>query len=417
MNPRIRNLFVIGLALAFLAACGTEAPPVTPTAQLTVTVAGEGSGVVTSSPGGINTGATPPETTAAFPEGQVVTLTAAPIGDSTFAGFSVEGDAECEDADPTDMVCVLTMDAARSVTATFDAAVDPGPFPLTVAINTVGESAGTVTSNPPGIDCPDGDCTADFEGGTSVVLTATATEGFFTGWTGGDCAGVTALTCTVTVGPSEPTVTANFGETDEPLPGTATSRIAARAGSGAELLQASSSNATNFPVGFSWWNSSDIDIGYDTSHAPNAISLLFANLDVPAGATIDSAVVTFTALSGAQGSADVPLTVTAQDAASPAAPVQDGATQASFDVTGRTRVGASVPWNLTTAWAADQTYDTPNLASVLQAVVNRTDWEAGSDVLIIIEPTGTVTNTQYRRANPEGAATGPLLTVEYSTTP
>ena len=70
----------------------TRCPPApattagTPTHHtLTVAKAGTGSGTVTSSPAGINCGAT---CSASFPAATVVTLTAAPAAGSTFAGWS-----------------------------------------------------------------------------------------------------------------------------------------------------------------------------------------------------------------------------------------------------------------------------------------------------------------------------------------
>ncbi len=79
-----------------------------------------------------------------------------------------------------------------------------GPYQLTVA--TSGPGSGTVTSNPAGIDCP-GTCTASFPGGTQLTLTASSSEGTFTGWTG-SCAGMSA--CTVTLS-GDTAVTASFG--------------------------------------------------------------------------------------------------------------------------------------------------------------------------------------------------------------
>jgi hypothetical protein len=74
------------------------------------------------------------------------------------------------------------MTADRSVTATF---VDPEVLTVTL----LGDGAGQVTSNLPGIACP-GDCTEAFTGGESVELSAAASPGaFFAGW-GGDCSGV-----------------------------------------------------------------------------------------------------------------------------------------------------------------------------------------------------------------------------------
>jgi hypothetical protein len=78
---------------------------------LTVTKAGSGSGTVTSSPTGIDCGAT---CSASFPSGTAVTLTATPDAGSTFTGWG----GDCTGTGP----CVVTMDQDRAVTATFDIA-------------------------------------------------------------------------------------------------------------------------------------------------------------------------------------------------------------------------------------------------------------------------------------------------------
>jgi hypothetical protein len=74
-----------------------------------------------------------------------------------------------------------------TVAATF--AIDT--FSLNVRVTGDG---GSVTSDVAGINCP-GNCTAVYDYGTTVILTATATEYEFIDWSG-DCTGTT-LTCTV----------------------------------------------------------------------------------------------------------------------------------------------------------------------------------------------------------------------------
>ncbi len=80
-------------------------------------------------------------------------------------------------------------------------------FPLTVA--RAGTGSGTVTSEPAGINCAV-ECTAEYEEGTEVTLTATADEGStFAGWSGGGCSGAGA--CEVTMSEAKE-VTAEFAE-------------------------------------------------------------------------------------------------------------------------------------------------------------------------------------------------------------
>src|SRR4029077_13656262 len=69
-------------------------------------------------------------------------------------------------------------------------------FTLTV-IDTTGDGAGTVTSNPPGITCGT-DCAESYTSGTIVALVAAPASGsVFTGWSG--CDSVDGTSCTVTM--------------------------------------------------------------------------------------------------------------------------------------------------------------------------------------------------------------------------
>jgi hypothetical protein len=98
------------------------------------------------------------------------------------------------------------MTAAKSVTATYTTPT----YALTVSKS--GNGAGTVTSNPSGINCGS-TCSYSFNSGTSVVLSAAASSGStFTGWSGGVCGGlgfITDKTCVVQVS-SAKNVTAIF---------------------------------------------------------------------------------------------------------------------------------------------------------------------------------------------------------------
>jgi hypothetical protein len=160
---------------------------------LSVVPAGSGSGTVTSNPAGINCGAT---CSASYDSGTVIALTASPAGGSTFAGWSGGG---CSGTGG----CNVTLNASTSVTATFTTQT-PQTFPLTV--NKSGTGSGTVTSNPGGINCGP-TCTASYNSGTVVTLTATPAAGsVFAGWSGG-CSGTGP--CTVTMDAAR-TVTAIF---------------------------------------------------------------------------------------------------------------------------------------------------------------------------------------------------------------
>jgi hypothetical protein len=157
---------------------------------LSVSKVGTGTGTVTSVPAGINCGS---DCNEPYPHGTEVTLTASPDANSDFAGWS----GACTGTGD----CVVTIDSAKSVVATFNLK----RFTLTVSRS--GTGAGTVTSNPAGINCP-GDCSQTYNIDTAVTLTATSDgNSNFTGWSGGGCTGTG--TCVVTIDAAK-TVTATF---------------------------------------------------------------------------------------------------------------------------------------------------------------------------------------------------------------
>ena len=155
--------------------------------DVALTVNVTGSGTVTSSPAGINC---PSTCSANYPPATQVTLTATPANDGGFSGWG----GACSGFDN----CVVTMNAAQSVTATF------AQTQYTLNVSVAGN--GTVTSSPPGISCPSV-CTMNYSSGTPVMLTATPTGGAtFNGW-GGACSGNGS--CLVTMNTLE-SVTAMF---------------------------------------------------------------------------------------------------------------------------------------------------------------------------------------------------------------
>jgi subtilisin family serine protease len=162
------------------------------TQSLAVSRSGAGGGTVASSPSGIDCGTA---CSALFAAGTVVTLTATPDGSSVFAGWN----GACAGASAT---CLVTLDAARSVTAQFDRVLHR------LDVSLLGDGAGSVTSAPAGIDCG-ATCSASFPEGTQVTLTAIppVSDSTFAGWSGA-CTGA-ASTCVLTMG-SDHSVSARF---------------------------------------------------------------------------------------------------------------------------------------------------------------------------------------------------------------
>lgn len=156
---------------------------------LTVADAGSGSGLIVSSPIGIDCGSL---CSHAFGIGTEVRLTGLPDTGSRFAGWSGGG---CTGTG----TCIVTMDSAATVTGTFI-----GSHTLTVG--RAGSGFGNVTSTPAGIDCGS-TCSHSFDAGTAVTLTATPEAGSsFAGWSGA-CSGTGTCPLTLT---SDSSATATF---------------------------------------------------------------------------------------------------------------------------------------------------------------------------------------------------------------
>jgi phospholipase C len=170
---------------------GTGSLTKTGTGNFQLTVQVSGPGTVTSAPAGINCGQT---CSASFAGGTSLKLTATPASDSTFSGWS----GGCTGTG----ACTVDLSAATSVTATFTAVASP----VQLTVKDSGTGTGTVTSNPAGINCGK-TCSANFNSGTSVTLTAAPADGStFTGWSG-PCQGTGTCTVDLTTATS---VTAQF---------------------------------------------------------------------------------------------------------------------------------------------------------------------------------------------------------------
>jgi hypothetical protein len=154
-TPSVAGTYTFGVCAVDLvgaSSCGTTSIKVNP--ALVVSLAGIGSGTVTSSPAGISCGAT---CSAGFASGTSVTLTATPAVGSTFTGWS----GACSGTGS----CVVTMNANQTVTANFDSAtVLTGTWSGTWAWSGTGSNG----------------CTNFIDGGAfSMALTQTGTS--FTG--------------------------------------------------------------------------------------------------------------------------------------------------------------------------------------------------------------------------------------------
>ncbi len=135
------------------------------------------------------------------------------------------------------------------------------------------------------------------------------------------------------------------------------------------------------------------------------VGVRFQNVTIPRGAIVESAY--FTVKGGTLDSGSVTLKVQGEAA--------DNAltfSSSKNNISSRSKTGASVTWQ-PNSWVAGSPYKTGNLATILQEIVNRSGWQSGNALALIIEG---VSGTAERSAIAfGGAATNvPSLVVTYS---
>ncbi len=164
-----------------------------PQQTLTVSVSGSGQGTLTSSPAGISC---PSACSEHFNESSTVPLTASPAPHSRLAAWS----GACAGT-LVSKPCQVTMSAAKSVGAEFDAIPQ-----RTLEVSLSGP--GSVTSQPAGINCGASSCSEEFDEASTVTLTATPQIHYQVAWSG--CGAVPSPDqCEVTMSAAE-SVSATF---------------------------------------------------------------------------------------------------------------------------------------------------------------------------------------------------------------
>jgi len=208
--------------------------------------------------------------------GNTITLTESPFTGYKFSGWG----GNCSGTSST---CSLSMTSAKSVTATFT----PIPETLTVTVS----GSGSVSSSPSGINSCTATCSATFNYGTSVQLSASPASGYyFAGWSGactgrGTCTvsmtGAKNVTATFTLPPETLTVAVVGGGSVTSSP----SGIACPTTCSVTFLQGTSVTLSASPVGiysFAGWSGACSGTSGCTVSMNNATSVSAA-FTLPAG--------------------------------------------------------------------------------------------------------------------------------------
>jgi PKD repeat protein len=164
---------------------------------------------------------------------------------------------------------------------------------------------------------------------------------------------------------------------------------------------ASSDDAEEDASGTVSVGSSDLELIHDSTD--QTVGMRWTALPIPAGATITSAYVQFSARESQSVATN--LAIQGQSADNP------GKFQGTGNISGRPRTATSATWT-PVPWTAGEGGDnqkTPDLSAVVQEIVSRPGWASGNSLVMIVTGSGHRTAWSYDG----NASLAPLLHVEY----
>lgn len=157
--------------------------------------------------------------------------------------------------------------------------------------------------------------------------------------------------------------------------------------------------------------SSDLELGSESADGsePQIVGIRFANVDIPTGSVILGATIQFTVDEDKGNDTESNLSIRAQqDVNAPAF------MEAPFNISSRPTFDTSVDWFIPSGtWGtigeAGDNQRTPDVAALVQAIIDQGGWEAGNAMLFTFEGTGTKTAESFD-GDP---ALAPRLIIDY----
>lgn len=131
------------------------------------------------------------------------------------------------------------------------------------------------------------------------------------------------------------------------------------------------------------------------------VGLRFQSVTIPVGATINSAVIRFTAYTDTAISPAGNVTIQCQDADDPGT-----FTSSNSNISNRTLTTASTVWTNPVAWVRNITYDSPDISQAVQEVVDRGGWASGNAMAVILTVTGSSDGSADRELFTNNGASG-----------
>jgi PKD repeat protein len=173
-------------------------------------------------------------------------------------------------------------------------------------------------------------------------------------------------------------------------------------------ISSGNDDAEESVLGSMYLNSTDIELVYDTyNDAGNqTVGLRFTDLNIPKGAVINSASIDFVVDETSTGACQLILEGHDSDNS-------EAFTSSAFDISSRSRTSSNTSWSPADWNTAGIVQSTPDISQIIQEIVDRPGFSAGSAISIIITGNGKRTAEAY-----EGdASSAAILNVQYTVEP
>lgn len=155
--------------------------------------------------------------------------------------------------------------------------------------------------------------------------------------------------------------------------------------------------------------STDLEFGFD-GNTRQIVGMRFRGINIPQGATINSAYIEFETDETDSGTTNLVIYGENQDSPNQFAN-NDG------NISGRNKTIAFETWS-PSAWnSVSELHQTPDISRIIQEIVNRSDWAANNNLVILIEPgSGCASSSCQRTAESHDgeSVNAPLLVVDFS---
>lgn len=147
-----------------------------------------------------------------------------------------------------------------------------------------------------------------------------------------------------------------------------------------KITESNSDSEENIATGNNSFSGNDLGIG-TINEEERIVGLHFRELPIPQGAKITSAVLEFT--SNSTVDSDANFNVYGELSSSAAA-----FTRTNAELSGRTPTNTAVNWPIDKMWKFGETYQSEQISSVLQEIVNQDNWCGGNNLALMLTGTG-----------------------------